>query len=135
MGEGTQGPANISTIVTLILFVVFIIVCVVCVVPNLYFIEFNTADIEDNTSQLNPKGHISDLLLIADGDIKQLHDDMLILHDLLTTAAGILIDIRSNTDYLDSTKNNRREISDKIEAIVITLPKKEIVAKVLPDAK
>eukprot|EP00013_Stygamoeba_regulata_P007595 CAMPEP_0177643756 /NCGR_PEP_ID=MMETSP0447-20121125/8318_1 /TAXON_ID=0 /ORGANISM="Stygamoeba regulata, Strain BSH-02190019" /LENGTH=103 /DNA_ID=CAMNT_0019146059 /DNA_START=34 /DNA_END=345 /DNA_ORIENTATION=- len=89
------GP--IASLATLVLFVIFTIVVLICVVPNLYWIEQNTSDIEDNTENLNKGGLVPELLLIADGDIKQLHEDLLTTHELLRYAAGLLEKIEANT--------------------------------------
>lgn len=106
MADGWERKvADTATIITLLLFVAFVIVCVVCVVPNLYYIERNTADIEDNTANLNTGSQLGSalantlpqLLTVADGDIKALHDDMIVLHDLLCAAAALLQKIEANT--------------------------------------
>jgi len=76
---------------------VFIAVCAATVIPNLYFIEANTSDIEENTSHLVQGGHLADLLVQADTDIKVIHEDMKVLHGLLEAAAGILVKIEANT--------------------------------------
>ena len=97
MSDDDSRLLRYTPFVTLCLFALFIVACVVCVIPNLFFIEFNTSDIEDNTSALTVGGHVSNLLVQADADIQLLHEDMKVLHDLLGAAADLLVQIRDNT--------------------------------------
>jgi len=99
--EGSSKITAATTIATFVLFFVFVVVGVVCIVPNLYWIEHNTANLNDGShisDQLNTLHHdISSL----DGDINQLHEDIVTLHkDLkvmigqLNLAAEVLVAIR-----------------------------------------